>query len=185
MERFKEKAEESIDHNKPLECFGYYLPAINFAELLGGRSFAQPAYFNEATFTKDVNCSEATFSEVDFRRATFSEVDFRRATFTKDVNCSEATFSGRTYYLKTRFLGVVDFEGTTFSGGVFLTSLHSPKEQTFLELSSWMMPFSQRLSFQRQRQHFSGIQFLKNPTKSHLTRATCQKYHLLIATSLE
>jgi hypothetical protein len=154
MERFKEKAEESIDHNKPLECFGYYLPAINFAELLGGRSFAQPAYFNEATFTKD-------------------------------VNCSEATFSGRTYYLKTRFLGVVDFEGTIFSGGVFLTSLHSPKEQTFLELSSWMMPFSQRLSFQRQRQHFSGIQFLKNPTKSHLTRATCQKYHLLIATSLE
>jgi hypothetical protein len=40
--RFEEKVLESLSQNKPLECFGYYLPDINFAELLKGkRSFPQ------------------------------------------------------------------------------------------------------------------------------------------------
>jgi hypothetical protein len=48
--RIEEKVKESIDNNKPLECFGYSLPDIDFAKLLGGKSFEQPVYFNDATF---------------------------------------------------------------------------------------------------------------------------------------
>ncbi len=40
INRFREKVRESISQNKPLECFGYYVPAINFAQLLEGKNFA-------------------------------------------------------------------------------------------------------------------------------------------------
>ena len=31
--RFEDKVRKSINQNEPLICFGYYLPAINFAKL--------------------------------------------------------------------------------------------------------------------------------------------------------
>jgi uncharacterized protein YjbI with pentapeptide repeats len=166
MERFKEKAEESIDHNKPLECFGYYLPGINFAELLGGRSFAQPAYFNEATFTKDVNFFEATFSEVDFRRATFTkDVNFSDATFTKDVNFSDATFYGRAYYFETRFLGVVAFEGSTFSGGVFFKLTTFAKRTNFSRTKFLDDAFFPKTKFSETETTFFRYTIFEKPNK--------------------
>lgn len=65
IKRFQEKVLESIYQKKPLECFGYYLPFLNFVELfslnegsllnlkslkLTEKSFSQPVYFNEALF---------------------------------------------------------------------------------------------------------------------------------------
>ena len=62
--RFKEKVNESISQNKPLECIGYYMPDIDFAELLDGRSFAQPVYFHNAKFYRGASFSEAKFSDI-------------------------------------------------------------------------------------------------------------------------
>ena len=65
--RFEGKVRESFNENKPLECIGYYLPAIEFAKYfppttaLTEKSFSQSVYFNKATFY-GANFSGATFS---------------------------------------------------------------------------------------------------------------------------
>ena len=41
-ERLEEKVSKSINENKPLECIGYSLSAISFANLLEEECFAQP-----------------------------------------------------------------------------------------------------------------------------------------------
>ena len=61
--RFENKVKESINQNKPLICFGYYLPGIDFANLLEWKSFSQPVYFNEDTFSTEANFAGATFSK--------------------------------------------------------------------------------------------------------------------------
>ena len=38
--RFEEKVRESINQNEPLVCSGYYLPEIQFANILEPKSFA-------------------------------------------------------------------------------------------------------------------------------------------------
>jgi hypothetical protein len=93
--RFEKKVLESTSQNKPLECFGYYHPDVNFAELLRGESFAQVVSFRKATFYEGVSFSEAKFTEkVDFIQAKFSkEVYFREAKFEGDAFFFGATFS--------------------------------------------------------------------------------------------
>ena len=88
VERFEEIVNDSIEHNKPLECIGYYLPAINFSKLLTENSFAQTVYFDEATFYEGADFSGAQFNGVaDFSRAkfngkaTFSDAHFQHAEF--------------------------------------------------------------------------------------------------------
>jgi hypothetical protein len=93
--RFEEIVSESISQNKPLECFGYYLPAINFRKLLKEKTFVQPVYFNEARFSQEAHFSEARFSKrANFYVATFSEqAYFYVATFSQEVYFISATFS--------------------------------------------------------------------------------------------
>lgn len=61
--RFEDKVKESINQNKPLICFGYYLPSIDFTKLLEGKTVPQSVYFNGAAFSKEANFLEATFTE--------------------------------------------------------------------------------------------------------------------------
>jgi hypothetical protein len=90
--RFEEKVLESISQNKSLECFGYYLPGINFAKvidavakrieielttapetvikafteflkLLRNKVFPQPVYFSKAAFSKEVDFTGTEFSK--------------------------------------------------------------------------------------------------------------------------
>src|SRR5829696_2152424 len=88
-ERFEQILSESVSDNKPLECFGYYLPGIDFAKLLKGRHFAQPVCFNEATFY-----NEANFSEVKF----YKTVDFSHAKFLQSTSFSNTIFSQSAYF---------------------------------------------------------------------------------------
>jgi uncharacterized protein YjbI with pentapeptide repeats len=139
-ERFEEKVKKSISHNKPLECRGYYIPAINFTKLLEGKSFAQPVYFDEATFYKAASFRAATFlGRASFRAATFSEraefwgakfsdlanfhgakfshlADFLGATFSI-AGFEEAIFSVGAMFAGATFSGRADFDRATFSGG--------------------------------------------------------------------
>jgi hypothetical protein len=78
--RFEEKVKESIEKKKPLECFGYYLPHINFKKLLERKSFALPVSFIEATFYKRAKFQATFYSEVNFSHATFKEVTFSGAS---------------------------------------------------------------------------------------------------------
>jgi uncharacterized protein YjbI with pentapeptide repeats len=117
-ERFEQKVKESIDHDKPLECFGYYLPEINFAKLLKRKRFAQPVYFNEATFYKEATFSRATFTKGgDFAGATFfGGATFYRATFTEAAIFQAATFTeGLAGFSEATFTKGADFAGATFS----------------------------------------------------------------------
>lgn len=113
--RFEDKVKESIDQNKPLICFGYYLPGINFAELLG-KSIAQPVYFSQATFSKESNFRGATFTErADFVRAKFTEgAWFGRATFSKDADFRGVKFLDEVYFLHDKFKEKILFRYTLF-----------------------------------------------------------------------
>ena len=97
-------------------CFGYYLPYINIASLLKRKRFAQPVYFNEATFSKKVNFSEATFTErANFAGAKFSkEAYFERATFSRGANFSQTKFLAEVYFLETKFNGNTVFKYANF-----------------------------------------------------------------------
>jgi hypothetical protein len=115
--RFEEKVLESISQNKPLNCFGYYLPDINFAKLLKEKTFAQPVYFDRATFYKDAFFYGTTFSEqAHFSSATFSKgADFHDAVFSGGAHFFKATFSEHTLFIGATFSKEASFSGATFS----------------------------------------------------------------------
>jgi len=60
---FKDKVSKSISENKALLCIGYFLPYIDFAMYLKGKSFPQPLYSNEATFYATANFRKAKISK--------------------------------------------------------------------------------------------------------------------------
>jgi uncharacterized protein YjbI with pentapeptide repeats len=162
IKRFDEKLGESISQNKPLECFGYYLPEINFAKLLEGKSFAQPIYFDGATIYGRADFSGATFSkEVDFGDATFSkEVDFDHATFSERASFFGATFSERADFGYARFSKEAIFFLATFSEEVVFGRATFSKEVDFGDAT-----FSERASFFGltfpERAGFQGTTFSK------------------------
>jgi hypothetical protein len=144
--RFEEKVkEDSINQNEPLVCFGYYLPYINFASLLKRKRFAQPVYFNEATFSKKANFSEATFAEradfgfatfskeVTFVGATFKEANFIHTTFTESADFEHATFTERANFAGAKFSKEAYFERVTFSRGANFSQTKFLAEVYFLE----------------------------------------------------
>jgi uncharacterized protein YjbI with pentapeptide repeats len=92
-ERFENKVKDSISDNKPLECVGYYLPAINFATLLEGKSFAQSVYFSGSTFSEQSYFSEAKFlAEAHFLDNQFKGKTLFRYTLFEQPN--KVTFDG-------------------------------------------------------------------------------------------
>jgi hypothetical protein len=116
--RFEEKV-KSINQNEPLVCFGYYLPGINFANLLEGKNFSQPVYFNEATFSKEANFGGAKFlDEVYFRENEFKgKTFFRNVTFEQqnkvkfdDNDLSNVSFADSDI-TRIRFGGGVTWRG--------------------------------------------------------------------------
>jgi uncharacterized protein YjbI with pentapeptide repeats len=131
--RFEEKVRKSINQNEPLICFGCYLPSINFANVLEGKSFAQPVYFNNATFSKEADFEGATFSErADFRGAIFSKkAYFGRATFSKRVSFSNVTFSESADFQGATFSDEADFGVATFSGEATYFRVTFSKEAYF------------------------------------------------------
>jgi uncharacterized protein YjbI with pentapeptide repeats len=167
--RFEEKVSESISENKPLECFGYYLPEINFAELLMGRIFGQPVYFNETRFYRSADFSSTTFSgeaalfgnalfskDTNFQDATFSgRADFEGATFSEETSFLGATFSAVTDFGRATFSGGAIFAGATFSGGaVFFEGATFSEETSFLGAT-----FSEGASFVRATFSAGGADF--------------------------
>jgi uncharacterized protein YjbI with pentapeptide repeats len=143
--RFEEKVKESLSQNKRLECFGYYLPVIiNFARLLEGKSFAQPVYFNDATFSKEAYFSGVTFSkEVYFFDATFIEkAYFSRVTFIEKADFSLAKFSKEvawidfdaTFFKAAYFSGVTFSETAYFSGATFSKGILFPRAKFLAEV---------------------------------------------------
>jgi hypothetical protein len=133
--RFEEKVRESISQDNGLECFGYYLPVIiNFARLLEGKSFAQPVYFNDATFSKEADFSWVTFSkEVTFVDATFKEANFIHTTFTESADFEGATFTERANFAGAKFSKEAYFEHATFSRGANFSQAKFLAEVYFLE----------------------------------------------------
>jgi uncharacterized protein YjbI with pentapeptide repeats len=124
--RFEEKVRESISENKPLECVGYYLPAIEFAKYFSneanfhGATFSGKADFNSVTFSGKANFHGATFSNgANFHGATFSNgADFNRVAFSDEANFNRVTFSNGAIAIFNRvtFSGKADFNSVTFSG---------------------------------------------------------------------
>jgi rare lipoprotein A (peptidoglycan hydrolase) len=94
--RFRERVLESISQNKPLECVGYYLPYIHFAEWIKEKTFAQAVYFNKATFYQGANFNRFEFS----READFSGVQFKEQRLASFFNA--------------RFDGIASFYGAQF-----------------------------------------------------------------------
>jgi uncharacterized protein YjbI with pentapeptide repeats len=141
--RFEELVKDSISQNKPLECFGYYLPDINFANLLEGKSIAQPIYFMEAIFYKEADFTNvnfpkeasfwyATFSKGAYFGATFSkEADFTGATFSEGAEFSEAKFSEGADFLKAGFSKHTSFSEATFSKASVFSEAKFSKEADF------------------------------------------------------
>jgi hypothetical protein len=130
VKRFVEKVVESICQKQPLECIGYYLPAINFVELLlflskqeiieksvDFNSFEQSVYFNNATFYEG-----ASFSVITFKRIAY----FVGATFFQRANFAGATFTELAFFNGATFTG----EEANFAGATFL------KKRSFWKLNS-------------------------------------------------
>jgi Pentapeptide repeats (9 copies) len=119
--RFEKKVHESISENKPLECIGYFLPAIEFAKYfpyttLTENGFSQPVYFNKATFY-GANFREVIFSaEANFYWAKFQQVaDFYGSTFKEKADFGETTFSGVANFNGAKFYNKADFFKAAFS----------------------------------------------------------------------
>jgi uncharacterized protein YjbI with pentapeptide repeats len=119
--RFEKKVLDNLSNKEPLDCVGYYIPDIDFANLLGEKMFSQPVYFRGATFHRGVNFSGFTFSgEADFSGAIFSkEVRFSRAFFSEQVNFLDATFSDEANFHGATFSKEVDFTIARFYGKTF------------------------------------------------------------------
>jgi hypothetical protein len=145
--RFEEKIRESISENKPLECIGYYLPAIEFAKYfptttLTEKSFSQPVYFVKttfyganfyrATFPDEANFSYATFSnEANFFGAIFSnEATFYRAIFSNEAHFNRAKFSNKAHFNQATFSNKADFRAT-FSNEANFTAATFSNEANF------------------------------------------------------
>ena len=103
--RFEEKVKDSINQSEPLICFGCYLPGINFANLLEGKSFAQPVYFNKATFSK--------------------EASFIKASFYEGASFDGAKFLNEAYFIKNEFTGKTIFRHAIFEQPNKVTFGHS------------------------------------------------------------
>lgn len=134
-ERFDEKVRESINENKPLECIGYYLLAINFAKLLEGKSFAQPVYFNEAIFYSGANFSSTQFNgEANFFGAQFNGiVDFSSTQFNGGANFVSANFNGEANFSKATFSeGEANFQNASFSKVANFSSATFSEKAIFL-----------------------------------------------------
>jgi uncharacterized protein YjbI with pentapeptide repeats len=156
-ERFKEKVKESISKNKPLVCIGYYLPDINFVELLEGESFEveffpQRVYFSEATFYGEADFSKAKFSkEANFVGAIFSEkVGFWETKFSERAWFSKATFSETPIFSQTKFSERASFYQAAFSKEANFVGAIFSKEANFSKAT-----FSKEASFFKTT--FSGI----------------------------
>jgi hypothetical protein len=161
--RFEKKVLESISQNKPLECFGYYLPDIDFTKLLDGKSISQPVYFVETTFYKDANFSGAEFNgranffnakfngrasffrvefngETDFTKAHFKEqqlVSFSHAQFNGEkVEFSEAQFSGRANFSHAQFKRA-QFFNVDFKDEVEFFDVDFPLKDNKIYLFDW------------------------------------------------
>jgi hypothetical protein len=131
--RFEEKLLESISENKSLLCIGYYLPNINFLQLLGEESLPQRAYFTKVTFYKGASFAFATSSEeLEFTNATFSgpaiftkatfggAADFHTSTFSEPASFTFATFSETADFTNATFTGAADFSEAAFSKATFI-----------------------------------------------------------------
>ncbi len=167
IKRFEEKLRESISQNKPLECVGYFLPGINFSELLKGKKFSQEVYFSNATFYGKANFSQVKFSEqVNFFEARFSqEAMFSYATFDEETTFMRAKFYEKTIFYEVRFSKLanffeaiffkdVNFFWVGFSDANFNRSTFS-KEVKFYEASFsdkgsfWFSKFLDKANFAR------------------------------------
>jgi uncharacterized protein YjbI with pentapeptide repeats len=137
LERFEEKVRESICEKKSLECFGYYLPEINFADLLKEKYFTQPVYFNEANFYDVANFSDVRFSKtVDFSQAIFlRSTSFRDTIFSQSAYFSHATFPRGEYlepiFSHATFSEEAYFDGATFPQGADYSKVIFFKEARF------------------------------------------------------
>jgi uncharacterized protein YjbI with pentapeptide repeats len=110
--RFEEKVVESISGERPLECFGYYVPDFDLKE----RIFTKPVYFIEAAFYKEANFANVIFREqVHFERANFGkQVNFIAANFHKQAIFSGAGFSNTTF-LGAKFIVEANFTYAKFN----------------------------------------------------------------------
>jgi uncharacterized protein YjbI with pentapeptide repeats len=139
IERFIRKVLESISQQKPLECIGYFLPRVRFAEVVMNNEFAQPVYFNEATFYEEADFSRVRFSDiVDFTKATFSKA----ASFYGFSNNSrgiEYPFPGQTVigaavsFMEANFQGTAVFNHARFESGVNFSAAEFHDKTNFFE----------------------------------------------------
>jgi uncharacterized protein YjbI with pentapeptide repeats len=67
LKRMKEKIDECLTRNIPLECVGYHFPNMAIAE-----EFSVPVKFLKSTFD-NVNFSGSSFIEADFTHAKFNK----------------------------------------------------------------------------------------------------------------
>jgi uncharacterized protein YjbI with pentapeptide repeats len=111
----------SVSNKEALNCTGYYVPYVDFAELLEEEGFEQPIYFMNATFYEGANFSFVKFPKsADFSNSTFSDLaNFGNTIFSEDVNFEETQFQdvdfneARFYrdaeFTKARFIGKANF----------------------------------------------------------------------------
>jgi uncharacterized protein YjbI with pentapeptide repeats len=183
--RFEEKVNESISENKPLECIGYFLPAIEFTKYLptnsttNEKSFSQPVYFNKARFYEEVNFSGATFSyKVSFSRAKFSkEASFSRAKFSKEVDFSEATFSNEANFGRAKFSKEANFSEATFSNEADFTGATFFNEvrftgATFSSIANTGYPIASFMNAKFYGLAYFGGATFSNKVYAHFTEAT-------------
>jgi hypothetical protein len=127
----KQKVKDANKSGLPLKCIGYYLPSVDFREIMG-ESFSQPVYFTGARFYEGADFSGAKFLEeasfamarfsktANFLGAKFSEsAHFSGATFSEEANFIDSTFPKETFFLGAKFLAETYFLESIFGDKVF------------------------------------------------------------------
>ena len=120
--RFEDKVRYSSDNDEPLECIGYFLPAIEFAK------YFPTTTVKEESFSQPVNFVKVTFYGLsDFTGATFSNTaDFNRARFSRGYPLLELHSLIEHTFLELHSLIMYS-----------LLQLHSPMKLFFLKLDCY------------------------------------------------
>lgn len=113
--QFTDKVKERITRGR-LTSSGWEIDKIDLRGCYFPRGFDK-GYFRGYQFTKPVDLTEATFSQVaNFREVTFSqEVDFVGVKFMDEVDFYKVKFLKEAYFNLTKFSGRSNFIGATFS----------------------------------------------------------------------
>lgn len=129
--------------------------------------------FSDAQF-QDITITNTILNDVNFNGASFNSADFENSTFNGNSSFIASSFYERAGFYKTKFIGLVDFDGSDIENGYFT-------ESTFASSASFKNSVFKSVSFDKSKffgpADFSDSSFgVASFVNSNFNQSTSFKY---------